>query len=546
MCVGAPTWAGFALVSDVMASSNRDTAFFGHPIGLSTLFFTEMWERFSYYGGRALLMIYMTEVLSGGGRGMTRTDAGLVLSVYLSAVYLLSLPGGWIADRFIGQRAAVVLGGIVISAGNAMLAMPVDSMFYPGLAMIALGTGLLKPNASTVVGQLYGAKDNRRDSGYTIYYMGINLGAMIAPLVCGFLAQSASFRAFLRGHGIDPNWCWHFGFGAASLGMIVGLIQFFLTRHTLGAAGKDPHIPSDPARAAFDRKVLVAILGVLAAVLGLFAVASFTDGLAIGLGTVSDLLGIGLVLGSLAVFYGLYTSAHDRDEKRRVIAMVPLFIGGVAFFGVLEQASTTLSDFAERLTSRSLFGFTIEASYYQSVNSIFIIGLAIAFAWIWFRLARAGKEPSSVTKFAIGMGLVAVSFVVMLPTLGTVMHGGTVSGGYLIVLYFLQTCAELLISPVGMSSMSKLAPPRLAGMVMGTWFLGTADGNYLAGRAAGVSERYGYDFLFYFLIVASLIVAVALLVVSPMIRRMMDSEPAAPSGPSELAAARVINSTDAP
>ena len=535
-----------------MPSRNRDTAFFGHPIGLATLFFTEMWERFSYYGARALLILYMTAKLDVGGLGMTVTAAGLVMALYLSSVYLLSLPGGWIADRFLGQRGAVTLGGVGIAAGNAMLAVPSDALFYPGLAVIALGTGLLKPNISTIVGQLYGAKDIRRDSGYTIYYMGINVGAWGAPLVCGYFAQADSFRQFLQGHGIDPNWCWHFGFGAAAVGMVAGVIQYLLSQRWLGESGKHPHIPSDPARAAFDRKVLAGILGALGTVVALFAIVSVTGAFSISAGTIVDVFGVGLALGSIALFYGLFTSARDAGERRRVVAMIPLFLGSIAFFGIFEQASTTLSVFAEKLTSRQLLGVTVEASYYQSVNSFFIVMLlGPLFAWMWIRLARRNKEPSSVMKFAIGMVLVALSFVVMLPTLPAVMHGGTASGGYLIALYFFSTCSELCISPVGLSSMSKLAPQRLAGMVMGTWFLGAANGNYLAGRAAGFSEQRGYSFLFYFLIISALVVAAALFFVAPMIRRMMDSE-APPSPPDQgatpepepLAAARVVKSGD--
>ncbi|HEY0992031.1 MAG TPA: oligopeptide:H+ symporter, partial [Kofleriaceae bacterium] len=276
-----------------MPTKNRDTAFFGHPIGLATLFFTEMWERFSYYGMRAFLIIYMTAALNVGGRGMTVTGAGLVMALFLSSVYLLSLPGGWIADRFLGQRGAVFVGGIGIAAGNAMLAVPADALFYPGLAMIALGTGLLKPNISTIVGQLYDAKDIRRDSGFTIYYMGINIGAMISPFVCGYFAQAEGFRSFLSSHGVDPTWCWHFGFGAAAAGMVAGLIQYTVTQGWLGLAGKHPHIPSDPARAARDRKVLAGILGALGVVVVLFVAAALSSSLSVSADTSTDGFGVG-------------------------------------------------------------------------------------------------------------------------------------------------------------------------------------------------------------------------------------------------------------
>jgi proton-dependent oligopeptide transporter, POT family len=519
-----------------MPTRSRDTVFFGHPIGLATLFFTEMWERFSYYGIRALLIIYMTAKLDVGGRGMTDTSAGSVMAVYLSSVYLLSLPGGWIADRFLGQRGAVLLGGISIAAGNAVLALPVNALFFPGLLLIALGTGLLKPNISTVVGQLYGAKDIRRDSGYTIYYMGINIGAMVAPLVCGYFAENAGFRAFLQGHGIEPNWCWHFGFAAASAGMIAGLVQYMLSQSWLGESGKHPTIPTDPSRAARDRKVLAGIGGALGAIIALFVVVSVTGAISVSEEMVVNIFGIGLAIGSIVLFYGLFKSARDAGERKRLVAILTLFLGSIAFFGIFEQASTTLSLFAKDHTERLLLGFHIEASYYQSVNSVFIILLAPPFAWLWIKLARARIEPSSVMKFSIGMALIAVSFVVMLPTLSSVMHGTKASGGYLILLYLFSTCSELCISPVGLSSMSKLAPTRLAGMVMGIWFLGAANGNYLAGRAAGFTAARGYDFLFYFLIVAALIVSAGLFIVSPMIRRMMgDDAPSTPENKGEPA-----------
>jgi POT family proton-dependent oligopeptide transporter len=542
-----PSRGWFALLSEPMAEhedrvrDRRDKAFFGHPVGLATLFFTEMWERFSYYGGRALLFLFMIAPLAKGGLGMSETSAGLVAAIYLATVYLMSLPGGWIADRFLGQRFTVIVGAVGIIIGNVLLALPIDGMFYPGLGVITLGTGMLKPNVSTIVGQLYTAKDGRRDSAYTIYYMGINIGALIAPLPCGYFAQSAGFRSFLESHGLDPNLGWHVGFGAAAVGMVIGLVQYVLTQRWLGDAGKHPTVPSDPRRAARDRTVLGAIVAGLVVLVVLFKVVPAE--------TITNLFGLGLLVGSVAVFYGLFSSARDAGERRRVLAMIPLFLGAVAFFGVSEQASTTLSVFAEKLTSRELLGFTVEASYYQSVNSIFIIVLAAVFAWLWLRLARAHKEPSSVMKFSIGMALSALSFVVMLPSLGAVMHGEKVTGMYLIALYFFTTCSELCISPVGLSSMSKLAPKRLSGMVMGTWFLGTSDGNYLAGRAAGFSAKWGFDSLFYFLIIACLVITVALFLVAPMIRRMMDSDAesvpanhASTAEPEPLPSARVIKS----
>jgi proton-dependent oligopeptide transporter, POT family len=527
-----------------LEAERRDRAFFGHPAGLSTLFFTEMWERFSYYGMRAFLIFYMIAESDKGGLGLSKTTAGLILGVYTSSVYLLSLPGGWIADRFLGQRKAVTYGGVGIMLGNILLAMPNNGLFYAGLALAALGTGLLKPNVSTIVGQLYSQADPRRDAGYTIYYMGINIGAFFAPFACGFLAQTETFQKFLVRNGLDPYLCWKFAFGAVAFGMAAGLVQYILGQGKLGKAGLEPTIPSDVRKAERDRNVLKGILGGLGGIALLAFV--FQDRITeTFIGTVFPIM---LAIIAIALFVGLFMSARDAGEKKRVIAMLPLFLGAIAFFGIFEQASSTLNLFADENTSRELLGVSIPASYYQSVNSVFIIVLAPVFAWLWIALNRARKEPSDVNKFGIGMLFITASFVIMLPTLSAEAHGEKVSGLYLIALYFFYTCSELCISPVGLSSMSRLAPPRLAGMVMGTWFLGTSIGNFIAGQAAGVTEKRGHSFLFWSIIISSLIVAAALMAVAPLIKRMMGgkdhsetpSDKSEKAEPEPLPTARVV------
>jgi POT family proton-dependent oligopeptide transporter len=503
-----------------------DRAFFGHPAGLSTLFFTEMWERFSYYGMRAFLILYIAAPAELGGRGMfilkdgkpeASAAAGAIVGMFGASVYLLSLPGGWIADRFLGQRKGVILGGILIAAGNATLAIPgLGDVFYLGLVLIAFGTGFLKPNVSTIVGQLYSEHDVRRDAGYTIYYMGINIGAALAPIACGYLATDPKFRGFLAGHGFDPNLCWNVAFGAAAVGMVGGLIQFIFGQRKLGEAGKAPTIPENPKVAQRDRTVLMG-LGALVVALGVIVVLAKPSG-----DLIRDTMGIGLIVGSIALFYGLFHSARDAREKRRVIAMIPLYIGAISFFAIFEQAPTTLSTFAESYTDRHLFGFYIPAPYYQFVNAGFIVLLAPVVAYLWVRLARVQREPTSVTKFAIGMAILALAFVVMLPSSDT--PGAQNSGMFLVGLYFFNTIAELFISPVGLSSMSKLAPKRLGGMVMGIWFLGTSIGIYLAGRASAISAGKSFDYLWKLLLILSLVVSAALFVVAPMIKKMMAAE----------------------
>ena len=529
-------------------TKDTDRAFFGHPAGLKTLFFTEMWERLSYYGARTFLVIYMTTEVALGGRGMSDGSAGLVMALYMSSVYLLSLPGGWIADRFMGQRKAVTIGGIGIAAGNAMLALPIDTLFFPGLAVIAFGTGFLKPNISTLVGQLYKPEDVRRNAGYTLYYMGINIGAGAAPLVGVFIAQSPGFRIFLSGHGLDPNLCWKMGFAVPAIGMVLGLVQYFIGYKKLGEAGMHPTIPSDPVRANRDRTVLKTIIASLVLLIGGgIVVDKYVYALSGDL--IGNIFSVGLLIGAVAVFVGLFKTARDHGERTRIAAMIPLFIGAIAFFALFEQASTTMSLYAERLVNRDLLGMYVPASFYQFWNAIFIVILAAPFAALWLRLGKSGKEPSSVNKFGIGMVFAALSFCVMLPSLGDAttgswmlfMHGpegssNLVSPYYLIIFYFVSTLSELFISPVGLSSMNGLAPKRLAGMVMGTWFLATAIGNYIAGRAASISEGNGYGYLFKLLIISALIIAAALFAVAPRIRRMMAGKnPHAPADRSEKA-----------
>ena len=519
-------------------SKDRDRAFFGHPAGLSTLFFTEMWERMSYYGARAFLAIYMVTPVAAGGMGMSDGATGLVMALYLSSVYLLSLPGGWIADRFIGQRKAVTVGGIGIAVGNAMLAMPGDALFFPGLAVIAIGTGFLKPNISTIVGQLYKPDDIRRDSGFTIYYMGINIGAGVSPFIGMLIAQNPDFRALLADQGIDPNMCWKIAFAFPAIGMVFGLIQYLAGYKKLGDAGLHPTIPTDQKKAARDVTVLQAMVGGLVLlIVGGILVDQFIHPLSKRL--LGDIFGIGLAIAAIAVFVGFYKNARGEEERKRITAMIPLFLGGIAFFAVFEQASTTLSLYAERIVDREWLGIWLPSTFYQFPNAIFIVILASPFAAMWIKLAKAGKEPSPVMKFAIGMVFVALSFVIMLPTIGNAEacsaegRCNLVNPNYLIALYFLSTIAELFISPVGLSSMSKLAPTRLAGMVMGTWFLATAIGNYIAGRAASLSEAEGYGFLFKTLIVSALVISAALFLVAPRIKRMMASGPRTPSDKSE-------------
>jgi proton-dependent oligopeptide transporter, POT family len=497
---------------------SEDRAFFGHPRGLSTLFFTEMWERFSYYGMRAFLLLFMVGAVEKGGLGFTDEKGGIIYGVYTAMVYLLTLPGGWIADRVLGQRKAVLFGGISIMTGHICLAVPAEATFYAGLMFVMLGTGLLKPNISAMVGQLYAPGDHRRDAGFSIFYMGINTGAFLAPLICGYLAQDEGFRTRLLGWGVDPKLSWHFGFAMAAVGMFFGLLQYLITGKYLGSAGLNPVPPESPAVAAKNKKILIAII------VAVFGVPALFGGLgAAGVFTITaKLIGdsiLWLLIGTSAIFFtllfaiGKWTPA----ENRRLIVIVVLFVAALIFWTCFEQAGTTFNLFAERNTAKSVFGLAFPASWFQSLNSVFVILLAPVFAWLWVKLGK--RDPSSPLKFTIGLALVGLGMVVMIPAATIAVTGKQVSPLWLVALYFIHTCGELCLSPVGLSSMTKLAPPRIGGMVMGIWFLAASIGNYLSGRTAGIAAKYSFPKVLVVLAAVSLAgAALMFLLVKPMTR----------------------------
>jgi proton-dependent oligopeptide transporter, POT family len=476
-----------------------DKGFFGHPRGLSTLFFTEMWERFSYYGMRAILILFMTAKVTEGGMGLDTADAGVIYGLTTAMVYMAALPGGWIADQFLGLRKAVFLGGILIAAGNLCLVIPSTTAFYTGLALIIAGTGLLKPNVSAIVGQLYTAADTRRDAGFSIFYMGINTGALIAPLLCGWVAR----------------YNWRYGFGLAGLGMIVGLIQYVLGRTNLGDAGIAPAGAGDPVK---SRNRLLLGLYILGGILALVVCL----GLA-GLVTAKGIAdGSGLVLLTLVVvfFAWLLTSGQwTRVERKRLFVIVGLFIAAAIFWSVFEQAGSTLNLFAERSTNNRVMGYDFPAPWYQSVNSMFLISLAPVFAWLWVRLGS--REPSSPAKFAFGLLLVGLGFLVLSSGATAATSGTKVSPMWLVGTYLLHTMGELCLSPVGLSAMTKLAPSSVTGLMMGVWFLALSVGNYMGGRMASLYESLPLPMLFsavgLFAIVAGVVLA---MFVKPMVRLM--------------------------
>jgi proton-dependent oligopeptide transporter, POT family len=435
-----------------------------HPRGLYTLFFTEMWERFSYYGMRALLVLFLVDQ-TRGGFGMSVEVASAIYGLYTASVYLAALPGGWLADRVLGPQKAVWVGGIIIACGHFTIALEQVQAFYLGLILIVIGTGLLKPNISAIVGELYPEGGARRDAGFTIFYMGINLGAALGPLVCGYLAQNKDFGR------------WPYGFAAAGLGMTLGLVQFHLTKKHLGAPRK-----VEEALTSGGRGIVWLVLAIAAAVIALaFGGVIKVNPVALAKGAKNLIVGIAVAYFAVVfLFFKL-----DRDEKKRMWLIVVLFISSAIFWSGFEQAGSSFNIFGDRHTHRTYFGFEIPASWFQSVNSIFIITLAPFIAAFWVNLARRNLDPSIPAKFGVALLFMAAGFAVMAFGAAVVLRSGEAGPQWLILTYFLHTVGELCLSPVGLSSITKLAPRRLVGQMMGVWFTATSLGNLLAGLMAG-------------------------------------------------------------
>jgi len=497
----------------------RDTRFFGHPRGLSTLFFTEMWERFSYYGMRALLILFMTASVATGGLGFDTAKAGAIYGTYVAMAYLTSLPGGWIADRFLGQRRSALYGGVVIMLGHISLAIPGMVTFYLGLLLVATGTGLLKPNVSTMVGAMYGPDDERRDAGFSIYYMGINIGAFTAPLLCGWLAQSAQFREILASFGLSPATAWHWGFAMAAVGMFFGIVQYMAGWKYLGEAGMYPVKPESPEAYVRQRRVLTIGLAVVGLVIALLAAGAVTG--VVTANAVANGVGVFLLVATVGFFLWMFTVAQwTREERNRLLVVLVLFLAASVFWSVFEQAGSTLNLFADRDTRTVVLGYDFPPSWFQSLNSLFLILLAPVFAWIWIKLGK--KDPTSPTKFTLGLVFVAAGFGILVFAAKQAEQGVLVSPLWLTATYLLHTIGELCLSPVGLSAMTRLAPARIAGLTMGVWFLATSVGNYLGGRMGGLYESFSLPGLFGALGLFALSAALLLALLIRPIRRMLE------------------------
>ena len=429
--------------------------FFGHPKGLFTLFFTEFWERFSYYGMKAILVYYMYYELSRGGLGMDESTALAIMSIYGSLVYMSGLIGGWLADRIFGASKAVFYGGILIMLGHIVLSIPGSiSLFFASMVLIVLGTGLLKPNVSSVVGELYSEQDQRRDAGFSIFYMGINLGSFIAPLIVGTV-------------GMDYNF--HLGFGIAAVGMFLGLLIFtFTKKRNLGLAGT--YVPS-PLSLAERKKVFLSIgIGVLL----LAVIVAVT--IPLGLLTFDSFIVVVGILGILIptlYFIVMYRSPRTTNvERSRLIAYIPLFIAAIMFWAIQEQGSTILANYADKRTQLNFAGIHISPAWFQSINPLFIIILAPVFAWLWMKLGK--RQPSIPKKFALGLLFAGLSFLVILLPAYIGGEDALVNPMWLVLSYFVVVLGELCLSPVGLSATTKLAPAAFSAQTMSLWFLSNA------------------------------------------------------------------------
>ena len=487
---------------------NTSNTFFGHPIGLRTLFLTEMWERMSYYGMRALLVLYMTGAVTGfnPGLGWSQIESQAIYGIYSGMVYFMVVPGGWIADNILGHQKAVLIGALIIALGHFTLAIPIEQTFFLGLIFVVLGTGLLKGNISTIVGQLYEGQDDKRDSGYTIFYMSINIGSPLGFLICSYLGEKIG---------------WHWGFGAAGIGMTFGVIQYIKHRHLLGDAGMHPNEMSDDKRKKLTNYLKVSLVGMFmvigAGLLGFFTIDPrfFAEQFAYFLTIIAGLYFIYLFL-----FAGL-----NAAERKNLILLFLLFIGAAAFWSGFDQSAGSLNIFARDYTDLSIAGYEIPVGWLQFANPVIVVLFAPIFAGIWAQLARKNLDPSLPIKFAIGLLFMALSFLVMIVAVKIALESSPVGMQWLLLTYLFQTWGELALSPIGLSAFSRYGPKRYMGQMFGLWFLASAIGGVLAGLLGGEALDGGLETIspvFEFMIQYYLVIAVALIALSFVIKTAKD------------------------
>jgi proton-dependent oligopeptide transporter, POT family len=505
----------------VRSTAADDRSFFGHPRGLSTLFFTEMWERFSFYGIRPLLILFMTAAITQGGYGFERPQAGAIVGIYAASVYLSSLPGGWVADRLLGLRRSIMLGAVLISSGHISIGLSSfahsKTPFFIGLILIVLGTGLLKPNISAIVGDLYPEGGARRDAGFSIFYMGINTGATGGFLATGLLGEKIG---------------WHWGFGIAGVGMLLGLIWFALRAGpTLGDLGLHISRNPDPVKQAQQQRLMKLGLALGLGALALVVVLAATGTITLNPVTIGEYM-VYVLVGTAVLYFGMLflLGGLTREEKKRLVVIAILFVFASVFWSAFEQAPTSLNLFASDFTDRVVFGWEVPVIWFQAANGIFIVLLAPLFASLWLNLGRRNANPPSTAKFAIGLLCAGVGFAIMIVAANIVVDSGgavKVSPFWLISCYLFHTFGELSLSPVGLSSMTKLSPRKYVGQMMGIWFLASSVGNLIAGLVGGRVDPEKLDQmpkLFIGTTAALVGAALLLAVMVPFVKKLIPNE----------------------
>ena len=480
-------------------SGLSEKGFFGHPLGLRTLFFTELWERMSYYGMRGLLVLYMTiGVIGNPGLGWSNIEANAIYGIYAGMVYFLALPGGWLADNLLGYQKAVLYGALIIMFGHFTLAIPLEQTFILGLALVAIGTGLLKPNISSIVGQLYSDDDERRDSGFTVFYMSINIGSMLGFAVCGYLGERIG---------------WHWGFGAAGIGMLLGVLQFIFFKDNLGEAGLYPNSMSQERRQSLKfwtiSTILFFLVIVLTGILGIwnvdpvFFAERFRDFLVV----------ISFVYFGYLFFFAGLTS----NEKKNVLMLLLLFVGAAAFWSGFDQSAGSLSIFTRDYVNLTFGSFQAPVSWTQFLNPLFVVMFAPFFAYLWIYLGKRNLNPNTPIKFAIGLIFMGLGFIVMLYAVEYALISAPVGVQWLLLTYLLHTFGELVLSPVGLSAFSRYSPKKYLGQMMGLWFLASSLGGVLAGLLGGEATESGLtsmtpiftELIYYYFILAVVLIGLS-------------------------------------
>lgn len=473
----------------------------GQPIGIATLFLTELWERFTYYGIQSLLILFMVAPAAKGGLGLDDRASSSIYGLYVGSTYLLGLLGGWIADRLAGAQRAVIAGGILIAIGNTLLALGATSVFFLGLLVIAMGVGLLKPNVSALVASLYPEGGARRDAGFSIFYMGINTGGFLGPMLVPVIATAFG---------------WRFGFALTAVGMVLGVGQFLLTRRFLGGAGLEV---APEQRASWTPIVLIFALLAAAVLLALSGVLRFDAAV------LASFASWAFSLLAVAYFaYLLFFAGLTAGERRRVLVMVALFVASVTFWAGYFQQGGSFNLFAARYTDMHILGWNAPPGVLQGADSLFVIILAGVFAALWLALGKRDRDPPAAGKFGVALLLLGAGFLVMYFAGERVLAGHRVLSTWLLSAYFLHVCGEMCISPVGLSNMSKLVPPRFVGQAMGMWFLSLALGGVLAGQLSGqydASHLESLPALFLRIFWYGVIAGVVMLLVTPLTRRLL-------------------------